>query len=576
VTGIRFGDVVVERKVPCTMRDGVTLYADVYRPRQAGSYPVLLLRQPYGRSIASTVSHAHPVWYVHHGYIVVVQDVRGRGDSEGEFVPFVNEANDGYDSVQWAAQLPDSNGKVGMYGFSYQGSVQWAAASKQPPNLVAIAPSMCAADIYHGWIYASGTLSPGVIPWAYQLARDTARRAGDAEAENICTRVMRHPDSALWNLPYTEQHAVLKTYFPAYYDWVSHAEYDEYWRQVNWLEACREHPVPAFHIGGWYDFLLTGTVQSFKALQNRQARTPELFHKLLIGPWVHIPWGRKAGGDDFGPLADGNVHIQQLRWFDYWLKDRKDNGLFEEPAVQYFEPVTKTWRYADDFPSGNGDLSGGGGSAENGGQHAKRWYLSGSGKPANGALGGGKLTTEAREIGEAAPDVFVYDARLPMPCDSYLPHDRSGIQDRYEILVYTSPPLQEDLHVFGSPAVHVQTGVLNGPTDLVAILTVLTPDGKAKFLSVGRTEIGTGTEEEAAQWRTAEIVMRPLAVDLTAGSAIRLELTGSAFPLLARHPNGVALRDINRAGAGDLRIATVAVRSTAGEASWIQLPLAGK
>lgn len=129
---MKFGNVVIRRKVPCTMRDGITLYSDIYLPDETGEYPVLLMRQPYGRSIASTVTHAHPVWYASKGYIVVIQDVRGRGESEGEFNPFVQEAEDGFDTIEWAASLSGSTGNVGMYGFSYQGLTQWAAVSLHP------------------------------------------------------------------------------------------------------------------------------------------------------------------------------------------------------------------------------------------------------------------------------------------------------------------------------------------------------------------------------------------------------------------------------------------------------------
>jgi len=179
----KFAGVTVERNIPCTMRDGTVLYADIYRPNTTEQFPVLLMRQPYGRAIASTVSHAHPVWYARQGFIVVIQDVRGKWDSEGEYVPFIHDAEDGYDTVEWAAALPGSNGKVGMYGFSYQGSTQWAAASAAPPSLKAIAPAKCGADLSHGMFYPHGrSLLREHLPWAYQLARDHARRLGAAAA----------------------------------------------------------------------------------------------------------------------------------------------------------------------------------------------------------------------------------------------------------------------------------------------------------------------------------------------------------------------------------------------------------
>jgi len=575
---MEFGKVTVRRKVPCVLRDGVTLYADIYRPADGRDCPVLLLRQPYGRIIASTVSYAHPVWYASHGYMVVVQDVRGRGDSEGEFVPFVHEAEDGCDAVEWAAALPGSNGRVGMYGFSYQGAAQWAAASLHPEHLVAIAPGMTAADLYHGWMYPYGSFDvQNCLPWAYQLARDGARRAGDAEAEAACTRVMTDPGGVLWQLPYTEGHPLLEKYMPAYFDWAGHPAYDGYWAGLNWLEAFRERPIPALHIGGWYDFLLHGTIQSYEALQGGE-RSRELFHRLEIGPWTHIPWGRKAGGVDHGPEADGGLHLRQVRWFDYWLKGERDNGLFEEPPVRYFEPMSGRWETAAGYPAAAADAAGKKPSSSPASPaNGKRLYLSGSSVPANGALGGGGLKDRPEDVdGAAAPDVFVYDARLPMPLSAAVPADQSARQDRYEILVYTGRPLAEELHLFGSPRLRVRCQVMDGPTDLVASLTLLLPGGQARFLSAGRTEIGAASPEGGvADWETAEIRLRPLAIRCPAGSSLRLELTGSGFPLLMRHPNGRPLATAVRAGPGDLKIAAVAVASAPDQASWLELPLAG-
>ncbi|QAY66457.1 CocE/NonD family hydrolase [Paenibacillus protaetiae] len=555
---MRFGGTNVQRGVPCTMRDGVTLYSDIYMPVQEGTYPVLLMRQPYGRMIASTVSHAHPVWYASRGYIVVIQDVRGRGDSEGTFRPFIQEAADGYDAVEWAAALPGSNGKVGMYGFSYQGLTQWAAASEAPPSLKAIAPSMCPADLYHGSFYPFGSFSIGdKLPWAFQLARDTAMRAGDHDAVRLCSEMMRHPEDQLFRVPVLDKHPVLERYFPEYYEWCEHTEYDEYWQDRNWLTKFMEHPVPTLHIGGWYDSYLMGTLRSYEALQSAPA-AEGVFHRLIVGPWTHIPWGQKAGGVDHGPHADGNIHEEQVRWFDYWLKGDRFADQAAEPAVKYFEQYSKEWRTADVFP----------GEQEPGRQ---RLYLSGSAKPASGALGGGalKLSPEAEE---GVPDVFVYDARLPMRLDSYLPADRSAQQDRYEILVYTSEALTEPLHLLGTPKAAIRYETMEGPTDLVAALTALLPDGTARFLSIGRTDIGVdGAEGEDVQ-RTATIRLRPCGAALMPGTRIRLELTGSAFPLFVRHPNGRA-GEKHTSGEERLRIAAVAIGSGGSQPSVLELPI---
>nr|WP_154894139.1 CocE/NonD family hydrolase [Paenibacillus xylanexedens] len=558
---MKFGNVVIRRKVPCTMRDGITLYSDIYLPDETGEYPVLLMRQPYGRSIASTVTHAHPVWYASKGYIVVVQDVRGRGESEGEFNPFVQESEDGFDTIEWAAGLSGSTGKVGMYGFSYQGLTQWAAASLHPPALKAIAPSMCPADMYHGLFYPHGSFALGNhLPWAFQLARDTAQRAGDFETAEQCSRLMRSPEEMLWKMPLNERHPILEQYFPAFYDWIDHQTYDEYWEQMNWIDEIAREPVPALHIGGWYDGFLMGTLQSFEALQ--ATATSDCFHRLIVGPWAHIPWGRRAGGIDHGEQADGGHHLEQLRWFDYWLKGKEDMELSNDLPIRYFDQLSHEWHTAEQLPS----------LFEDGSSTSEWFYLSGSQTPANGAAGGGRLEKHKEDVEEAVPDVFVYDSRLPMRLDSYLPSDRAAIQERQEILIYTGGPLAEDIPIFGSPELSVQYQTLGGPTDLVAILTTVSEKGTARLLSVGRTEICSEGADASNEWRTAWIRLRPLAATLPAGSYVRLELTGSAFPLFARHPNGVT-DEMNSTGTGGLKIATTAVRSTEQDISCLRLPL---
>jgi putative CocE/NonD family hydrolase len=558
---MRFAGVTVEQKVPCRMRDGITLYSDVYRPSEDGEYPVLLMRQLYGRAIASTVTSAHPVWYAQQGYVVIIQDVRGRGDSEGNIVFFEQEVNDGYDTVEWAAQLPGTTGKVGMYGFSYQGSTQWAAAAAKPPHLAAIAPGMCAADLYNGRFYPHGRFAwGGQLGWAFQVARDGAMRAGDKAAEEFCARMMRSSGDLLWKMPLAEEHPVLKKYCPFFYDWLAHPRYDEYWAERNWIPAIAESSIPAFLIGGWYDTFLNGTLQTYEALQNKE-QSRDCFYKMLIGPWTHIPWGRKAGGVDHGSSADGNVHVEQLRWFDYWLKGSREHDPFNESAVRYYERESQEWRTTEKFPFQPEDSA------------MSSWYLSSSEKPANGALGGGELTKNASEIVSVLPDVFVYDARLPMNCESYVPADRSMIQDRYEILSYTSQALTENLNALGSPKVQIHYQTLQGPTDMVAILSMVMPGGAARFLSVGRTEVYSEGGADDGQWKKVEFAMRPFAAQFVPGTALRLELTGSAFPLMARHPNGVGTDELHQTGSEELNIATVAVFSNQEMVSSIELPV---
>jgi len=535
--------VTVERGVLCRMRDGTRLVADIYRPDTREPVPVLLMRQPYGRALASTVTYAHPSWYARQGYLVVIQDVRGRGGSEGRFDPFVQEVDDGYDTVKWAADLPGSNGRVGMYGFSYQGTAQWAALAGRPPHLAAIAPAMCAADLYHGWFYREGRFALTELGWAYQLARDTAQRQGRADLAEALTRAMKAPDYT--HLPLTDQPLLEAADAGFWQEWVSHPAYDGYWKRRNWLPAALDHPVPTFHIGGWFDPYLAGTLQSYVALAEQDPGR----HTLIIGPWGHIPWGAKTAHYDAGPAGQINLDLLMVRFFDYWLKG--DQSAVWGSPVQFYALNSRSWFHHDRWPPKT---------------TPRRWFLTGQGR-ANGASGDGTLNPQPSD---APPDVYVYDSRLPMGLDGYAPADRSVVQERQEILVYTSPPLPRGLMVAGSPTLTVPAQVFDGPTDLTAIVTVVTPEGAARFLSVGRTTVAP-TPDEVISSRS--LTLRPLAVRIAPGDRIRLELTSSAFPLLARHPNGTDDAGVFGATALDLRMATVTVWHDRDHPAWLDLPV---
>ncbi|GGJ12725.1 hypothetical protein GCM10010885_22570 [Alicyclobacillus cellulosilyticus] len=268
-------------------------------------------------------------------------------------------------------------------------------------------------------------------------------------------------------------------------------------------------------------------------------------------------------------MAAGHVDRELVRWFKYWLHGEGD--INEIPLVRYFELGSNVWRTANAWPVDTIE------------EH-KVWYLTSVDDPANGALGGGNLC-EGSNPSHSSLDLFVYDARLPMPCESFLPVDRSEIQQRNEILVYTSSPLPKPIHVAGSPRVVVWVNALGGPTDLVVVLTVVGEDGTAKFLSIGRgfvpsleQEVNIGYIDHAQNssmdgWLELTIMMRPIAVQLKQGESIRLELTGSAFPLIARYPNHVNENELAHIGPEKLQIATVAVASSSHHPSRIYLPV---
>jgi uncharacterized protein len=259
----------LERSVPCRMRDGVTLSSDHYYPAQPGPAPTLLMRQPYGRDIASTVVLAHPIHFARAGYHVVIQDVRGRGDSEGTFYPFRNEGNDGFDTLSWLVHHPACNGKIGMYGFSYQGATQFLAAAQQPPGLVAIAPWMTSFDLYNGWFYHHGALRlAATTGWGIQMLREDVRRKGLAEAGDALEQAWLNVRQQALHAPYAALPALAKPGTPSYLkDWIRHRQpADKYWKGFD-LDP-KSIRLPSLHVSGWYDLYLKGSIDSFLALQS--------------------------------------------------------------------------------------------------------------------------------------------------------------------------------------------------------------------------------------------------------------------------------------------------------------------
>ena len=323
--------------VAARMRDGVTLYADVYRPRSAGSYPVILMRLPYNKDAAQTYVYAPPEFYASHCYIVVIQDVRGQYTSEGSFYAFRDEAQDGYDTIEWAAKLPGANGKVGMYGFSYVGATQWMPATLKPPSLVTIVPAMTSSDYYDGWSYEGGAWSLAFEEsWPLvTIALTGSRRLGDQA-------VIDRMNEAIRDLWATYKFLPIKEYpwlspdrpkvAPYFYDWIKHNTWDDYWKQWSIRTRYDQVQVPALNFSGWYDVFMNGAIENFVGMRAKGGSDlARKGQKLVVGPWIHLPWQQKVGEVDFGPEAANPVDELQLRWFDYWLKG-KNNGVSERPG----------------------------------------------------------------------------------------------------------------------------------------------------------------------------------------------------------------------------------------------------
>ncbi len=512
-------------------RDGVRLDADVYSPDADGEFPVLLMRQPYGRAIASTVVYAHPIWYAAHGYIVVIQDVRGRGTSEGEFKLFESEIEDGFDSVQWAANLPHSTGEVGMYGFSYQGMTQLYAAIKHPPALKALCPAMLAADLYHDWAYEGGAFCWFAnLGWAIQIAAETARLKGDEAAFLAFAAAAKNLPlgGAIPARPNLMQFA---QYDAFYLEWLDrpHAT-DAYWQRLS--PSVQNLDLPMLHIGGWFDPYMRGTLHFYQMMRQQ---SQQLQH-LIVGPWAHLPWSRKTGAIDYGFDAATNCDRVQIRWFDQFLKGI-DTGLTDEAPLKLFEMGSNQWKSFTRFESAQ-----------------KLFYWVSSGLAAINDRDGKLASSPDCSL---IPDAIVHDPWRPVPalgghasypCGSF---DRSAIDARSDVLTYTSDPVESELSIVGEPVVEVCCTSDAVSFDLCAVLSEVKPNGSVYNFSQGYLRV------DDVRSSIHRITLQPTCIQIPKGSAIRLSLSGACFPAYPVNPGTGAFP--GAATAIDAKIITILV-----------------
>ena len=517
----------LERGVRCRMSDGVSLVSDHYHPPQSGSQPTLLMRQPYGRDIASTVVYAHPVWFARHGYNVVIQDVRGRGDSEGEFYPFRHEGRDGAETIAWLRTREECDGRIGMYGFSYQGATQLLAAAAQPKGLVCIVPGMTASDLYHGWFYRQGALRfASTLGWGLQMLKADARRKRLPEASDRLEQAWANLGAQTSVLPPRGHPALHGEGLPTYVlDWFDHAMPGEYWTSLDVSQKLERICVPALHVSGWFDMFVDGSVCTFAALCARAGSEFARHHQYLIaGPWQHIPWGDRIGVTDFGTEALLDTDEILLRWFNHWLKD---SGEFaQEPRVRHFVLGENSWRTADSVPTDS----------------TCPLYLHSAGR-ANSRKGDGSLT-QSRPASDEPADIFIHDPEVPVlapggPTALSGQFDQSSLELGNNVLVYTSPPLDAPLRAFGTPRISLFCSSSCSFTDFTAKLVRVRPDGSAEFICIGiarSTRLFAQAGYKRNQVHRWDFGVAPTSCLFFAGDRIRLEIASSAFPLYDRNP----------------------------------------
>lgn len=512
--------------VPVQMHDGVRLYANVFLPSPAGAaeggsrrFPAILVRTPYGKT---DVLAANYQALVDHGYAVVVEDVRGRYESEGTFQPLTQEPADGNDTIDWIARQPWSDGKVGMTGGSYLGIAQWKAALENNPHLKAIFPVVSGDDDYRDRFYSAG----GAMKLGNRL---------EWMAENLQVPGY-HPDFTrfVMHLPLrTADVAATGRESEMYQEALAHPAFDNFWRGISVKEHLDKVRVPVFAIGGWYDNFVESDLEAYAALHKSSG-----LNRILIGPWPHN-MSIRFSGVDFGADSTVPVRALQIEWFDQWLMG-KDTPLVSGPPVKIFVMGSNQWREAHEWPPEQA--------------RERDFYLESAGS-ANTLAGDGALGEKpAQRSRWRTADRFVFNPRDPVPtrggavcCNPRVfpwgPIDQRPVEQRRDVLVYTSRPLREDLEVIGPVKLVLYVSTSARDTDFTAKLVDVFPDGMARNLTDGILRLRyRDSLQRAAPATPGEVYRIVVDVGVTSnaflrGHCIRLEVSSSNFPRFDRNPN---------------------------------------
>jgi uncharacterized protein len=520
-----------EKNVAIPMRDGVALHADILRPKREGKFPVLVYRTPYGKDSAlrnySTFRHA-----VESGYVVVVEDVRGRYASDGEFRPYQNEGHDGYDTVEWAAGQTWSDGNVGTFGLSYPGAVQWLAAVENPPHLKAMVPAMTFSTP-QSFFYAGGTWDMSWIEWIWNNIAPDARAKKDLPGPKNYKEAIaawHHAGPGMLQVLPLNQLEELRGVAPYYYDWLLHPVDDPWW---DWCELRNKYErvhAAVLNLSAWYDDNCgpEGATTNFSGLLKARAGKSDSRTHLLLGPWTHGVEETaitKAGEREFGPAAVINYDELILRWMDQYLRGI-DNGVDKEKPVRYFVMGDNRWREADTWPPAAKPTPYYFAEPEESGTQG---HLRQDGLP-------------EREIVSS----FVSDPANPVTNTfaSSGAHDYRELAKRGDVLLFDSEPLDEEIEVTGPIHAKVYLSCDCHDLDLWVRLLDVAPDGTAFNLMSPGLDVQRVSYREASKGRQLltpdqiyEVGLKNLITSnvFQKGHRIRAQVLASFFPNFSRN-----------------------------------------
>jgi putative CocE/NonD family hydrolase len=531
---------IAEYDIMCPLGDATHLATDIYRPKGPSPSPVLLHRTPYGKSNARVVNGLifHPLEAVDRGFIVAVQDVRGTGNSDGKFNALVQERQDGHDAINWLADQPWCNGSVGMYGSSYMGATTLQAAIDAPESLKAVFTYLTGSNYFDGWTYSGGAFELAFnVRWtlarvAEQLGRTDASSASAIRAKSLLVRF--DADAQGFFKENFDVRGLLepaREFAPYFFDWLDHSTYDDYWRAIDVASAAPRINVPILHVAGWYDGFLNGHLALQRELDQSVGRSPAR-HRLVIGPWSHEAYlanetACSAGQRYFGPDARGGpagVGELALRWFSTWLDGGPDIDL---PPVRYFLMGENTWCDAASWPP----------------PHSPQlWYLRSAGH-ANTRSGDGRLSLQSPQAHEPV-DTFDYDPHDPCPTvgGRHLGHplfaagvqDQTQIEDRNDVLVYTTRPLGDAITIAGPIRVTLFVQTSAPTTDFFAALVDVDQADAAANVADGVLRLAPPELPDGAV-QVIEIDLLHTAYTFWKGHRMRLHITSSCFPRLDRN-----------------------------------------
>lgn len=523
-------EILFESNVPVKMRDGVTLRADIFRPKTDEKLPVLLTRTPYDKTRNWITPFAHVA--AARGYVVIMQDVRGRYESEGEWYPFKHEAEDGYDTIEWAGSLPYTNGKVGMFGGSYVGATQMLAAITHPPHLAGICPTVTASNYHENWTYQGGAFEQWFNQsWTSGLAENTETRRWNGLQTAI---------DGMNTLPlkdYPVMKADVSGLAPYYLDWLAHPNFDEYWKKWSIEDHYEQIQVPVFTVAAWYDIFMGGSLRNFMRLQTEGgSEAARKGQKLLVEIGGHAGGGRQIGAVDFGEKALLDSDQLMLRWYDHLLKGEA-NGAENDKPVKIFVMGKNIWRDEDNWPLARAQ--------------ATKYFLHSHGA-ANGISGDGSLSTTTPAAEQR--DAYTYDPADPTPtiggplcCGAPPPgngpQDQRPAEARNDVLVFTTPAFAQETEVTGPIGAELYVSSSAVDTDFTAKLVDVWPNGFAQNLTDGILRMRYRNSSAKMELLNPGEIYK-VSIDMWAtsnvflpGHKLRLEISSSDFPRFDRNTN---------------------------------------